>query len=157
MLIFFRFCLVVAFLVFNPSAFSMQMSVEGATLLPIARQLKVVVVLNNPLLLAQFPNHNGAQFSLHYPITQLGKLHPSSCLPNTTIQPNFEVCSNNMGEYTHGMPDHVLIRKFVWIWPSKKSHSHQVQIKWKWKGQIKLEFNAKGFFTIKGSKMGICE
>ena len=50
--------------------------------------------------------------------------------------------------YKEYMQEHVIICKFMGIWPSKRALKGWIHAKWNPKGEIDLQLRSKGFFTV---------
>jgi hypothetical protein len=46
------------------------------------------------------------------------------------------------------MSDHIVIRKFMGIWPTEKALMGWVHTRWKVEGEMDLKLGSKGFFAV---------
>lgn len=77
-----------------------------------------------------------------------GKKTKNNCNPNAKKIPELEIQDPEVAEYKEYMQEHVVIWKFMGIWPTERALKWWIQRKWTPKGEIRLQLGSKGFFTV---------
>lgn len=77
-----------------------------------------------------------------------GQRQPGQCLPKSSATPKLIIKSDGLVAHIQYMKDHVLIAKFISIWPMEKTLGSWINTYSKPRGGFDLRFGAKGFFTI---------
>ena len=71
-----------------------------------------------------------------------------ACHPKETKITEIIIQEPNIEVYREYMKEHVVICKFMGIWPSKRALKGWIQAKYNPRGAIELQLGSKGFFTV---------
>ena len=73
---------------------------------------------------------------------------PGKFFPQSDKPPRYIIRSTGIGEHTHFMREHALIRKFLGLWPSERDLLRWIKYWWNPKGDYEVHLSSNGFFTI---------
>jgi hypothetical protein len=69
------------------------------------------------------------------------------CKPKTKMIPEVILDDPQMQLYRDQMKTHVLIYKFIGLWPIERMLCNWIKYQWKPSGEVDLHLGSKGFFT----------
>jgi hypothetical protein len=79
--------------------------------------------------------------------TNIPNTNTTRCLPKAKENMKFEIKIEKIGGYIQFMQEHVVIGKFLGIWPTEKALTWWINTTWKPKDRIDLNLGSKGFVT----------